>query len=530
MNIRVLSGLVLLTGATLLNTGCKKYLDVNTNPNVAQDVPVDQLLPSAQISMASALGTDLQINGSIWAQYWTQAPSSSQYKIYEQYSPSASTYDRVWSLLYSSSLEDLDQIEKKALAGNQSQYVGIAKILKAYEFQIITDGWGDIPFSEALKGLPEDGGATSPKFDAQSAIYDGLIKMVQDGRMLLNASSTDQTINGDLVYGGDKDLWVKFANTLELKMYLRLSEKNPTKAQAGAVAIMGSAGANGFISKGEDAEIRYGSAAGNQNPLHAEMVGLQSVQNLVGSSTVIDSMNADNDYRLYAFYNPLSNGSFVGLKQGFYTAPASTSVSIPSAAVGADVRNDASSLAPVKFITSYESKFLQAEAAARGWGGTGTDATLFDEGIRASFAAYATTFANQDILLADVGDVSANGNPITSPITLSADYGYYAYTQGDTLYGVDPAYWSQYPATGSVQDKVKFIITQKWFAMCGNQGFEAWTEWRRTGYPTFFTISVNSIIGAKFPRALFYPDAEVQRNRNFPGQRVITDKVWWDVH
>lgn len=530
MKIKVLSGLVLLAGATLLNTGCKKYLDVNTNPNVAQDVPVDQLLPSSQISMASALGVDLQVNGSIWSQYWTQAPSSSQYKIFEQYSPSASTYDRVWGLLYSSSLEDLDRIEKKATASNQSQYVGLAKILKAYEFQVVTDGWGDIPFSEALKGLPEDGANTAPKFDAQAAVYDGIIKMVQDGRTLLEGSGSDQAISGDLVYGGDKDLWIKFANTLELKMFLRLSEKNPTKAQTGATAIMTSAGANGFIDEGEDAIINYGSAAGNQNPLYAEMVGLQSVQNLVASATSVDSMNSNNDYRLFVFYNYLSNGSFAGLAQGFYTASASTSVSIPNHAVGADVRNDASALAPVKFITSYESKFLQAEAAARGWGGAGTDAALYDQGIHASFAAYSSNFAEQELLLADVGDVSANGNPITAPILLSADYGYYAYTQGDTLYGVDPAYWSQYPTAGSVQDKLRFIITQKWFSMNGNQGFEAWTEWRRTGYPDFFTISVNSIIGNKFPRALFYPDVEVQRNRSFPGQRLITDKVWWDIH
>jgi len=114
MKIKVLTGLALLAGATLLNTGCKKYLDVNTNPNVAQDVPVDQLLPSAEVALASSMGVDLQINGSIWAQYWTQAPSSSQYKIYEQYSPSASTYDRVWGLLYSTSLEDMDRMEKKS--------------------------------------------------------------------------------------------------------------------------------------------------------------------------------------------------------------------------------------------------------------------------------------------------------------------------------------------------------------------------------------------------------------------------------
>jgi hypothetical protein len=205
-------------------------------------------------------------------------------------------------------------------------------------------------------------------------------------------------------------------------------------------------------------------------------------------------------------------------------------VSIPNAAVGADVRNDASALAPVKFMTSYESKFLQAEAAARGWGGAGTDEQLYMEGIHASFYAYSKDFDNQQELLADVGDLSANGDTVKEQIFLSSDYAYYSYVTEDTLFGVPASTWSVYPAGGTLQDKLKFIITQKWFAMNGNQGFEAWTEWRRTGYPDFFTISVNSIIGNKFPRAFFYPDVEVQRNRSFPGQRLITDKVWWDIH
>jgi len=412
--------------------------------------------------------------------------------------------------------------------------VAIAKILKAYTFQVITDGWGDIPFSEALKGLPEDGGNTAPSFDAQSAVYDAIIKMVRDGRTALQNSTGAQTIDGDVIYGGNKAQWIKFANTLELKLFLRLSEKSPAKAQAGVAAVMTSAngtGGGGFIDEGDDAVVNYSSEAGNQNPLYSEMSGLQSVQNLVASKTSVDTMNANNDYRLFIFYNLASNGTFAGLAQGNYTASPSTVVSITGNAVGADVRNDASALAPVKFMTSYESKFLQAEAVARGWGTSlETDEELYNDGVHASFFAYAGAFAGQELLLADVGDQSANGNTVQEQIFLTADYAYYSYVNEDTLFGVPAATWATYPTAGTVQEKLKFIITQKWFAMNGNQGFEAWTEWRRTGYPDFFTISVNSIIGNKFPRALFYPDVEVQRNRNFPGQRLITDKVWWDIH
>ncbi|HEY1032601.1 MAG TPA: SusD/RagB family nutrient-binding outer membrane lipoprotein [Flavipsychrobacter sp.] len=63
-----------------------------------------------------------------------------------------------------------------------------------------------------------------------------------------------------------------------------------------------------------------------------------------------------------------------------------------------------------------------------------------------------------------------------------------------------------------------------------NQNIEAWTEWRRTGYPDFFTLSRNSRIGSQFPQRLPYPEAEVTRNLNFPGQKPMTEKVWWDAN
>lgn len=538
-HIKLILSAVAIGGVMLAGTGCKKYLDVNTNPNVAQDVPPELLLPAAEIYLGSSLGVDLQVNGSFWAQYWTQSPASSQYKIYDRYSPTSSSYDRVWSLLYSSALSDLNQMEKKGLASNQRQYVGIARILKAYSFQVITDGWGDVPFSQALRGLPEDGGITSPTYDAQTAVYDGIAKMVQEGRTLIEeADAAGLAIGGDLIYSGDMVKWQQFANTLELKIYLRLSERDPARAQASVSRIMTQAAAGaGFIDETSDAQINYVSAAGQQNPLYSEMSGLNHVQNIVASKTVIDSMNANNDFRVAAFFNPVG-GNYVGIAQGNYTISSSTPVSIPNARTGADASSanqDASALAPVKFITSYESYFLQAEAVARGWG-SGSAQDLFEQGIRASFAKYGAGIDELELDLVDTPD-AINGVPLNAPITLSSANAADFYINGletDSLGEVlPPAYWAQYPTGGTVQQKVRHIITQKWFSMTGNQGFEAWTEWRRTGYPDFFTVSAQSALPktkAFLPRRFFYPDVEVQRNQNFPGQKLITDRVYWDVH
>lgn len=80
-----------------------------------------------------------------------------------------------------------------------------------------------------------------------------------------------------------------------------------------------------------------------------------------------------------------------------------------------------------------------------------------------------------------------------------------------------------------MQDKIKAIITQKWYAMCGNQGFEAWCELRRTGYPSFLKKSHASILGNdNMPARMIYPQAELTRNSNFPGLKKIDEKIWWD--
>jgi hypothetical protein len=108
------------------------------------------------------------------------------------------------------------------------------------------------------------------------------------------------------------------------------------------------------------------------------------------------------------------------------------------------------------------------------------------------------------------------------------DYGLSAYNYRTDIGTGSPAYWSMYPVAGTIDEKEAFIITQKWFAMCGNQGFEAWTELRRTGCPRFWVASVSSQIGNKVPARFLYPTSESTRNVNYPGLAPITQNVWWN--
>lgn len=490
MKQRIISTIA-VASLLMASSGCRKYLDVNQNPNIAQNVTPELLLPSAQIQIASAVGVDMQINGSFWAQYWTQSPNASQYRYLEQYATTASNYDRVWGLLYNGALADLRRLEVTAREANRNQYVAVAKLLEAYTFQLLTDGWGDIPVAEAIQGLPGDGGIVSPRYDPQSVVYDSIISIINQGLTIIN-ETRDQHFIGteDVIYGGDMDLWERFGNTLLLRVYLRLSERDPGKAQTGIQQLYARTGGNMFLDNGEDAQVNYISTAGNQNPLYAEMVALRRTQNLVASATVVDTMLANNDPRVFEFFTIVS-GTVRGLQQGNFNSTTAGTLSTPSALVAGQATNAASAEAPVKLLTGYESLFLQAEAAARNWG-TGSDEDLFEQGIVASFETYGLTTAEAQ-----------------------------TYT--------DSSYWGMYPAGGSLEEKIRHIITQKWFSMTGNQGFEAWTEWRRTGYPNIFTSSVTSIIGNVFPQRFLYPNTEVTRNANFPGQTLITEKVWWDV-
>jgi hypothetical protein len=487
--------LLVIIGAIAF-TGCKKFLDVNTNPNIANDPEMELVLPSAQVAIAHVLGNQFQVNGSFWAQYWTQSPLANQYKQYDQNAPSTDNYNRSWRTLYNDGLTDLYYVYNKAKSKNNKQYMAVSRLLSAYTFQLISDAWGDAPFTEALKGLEADGTILNPTYDKQSAIYEGILAQIDEAISLIDINSPAHPGADDLIYGGDMAHWMLFAHTLKLKVALRMSEIDPTRAQAVITSIESDPAFLGYIATEgvEDAKVSYSTAGGSQNPLYSEIVGLSRTQNLFASKTCVDSMNANFDPRVFVFYKPLANGTVVGNIQGDYNNSTSASgKSIVSANVAGEAINDASATAPVRFISSYESLLLQAEAAARGWS-TGDDAALYSSAIDASFEAYGVTDATE------------------------------------ITYYKDSTYWGVYPVAGTTTDKIRHIVTQKWFSMCGNQGFEAWTESRRTGYPDFLIISVNSLIGTQKPARFLYPTDEATLNSSYPGLKAVDQRVWWDIN
>ncbi|HET7898754.1 MAG TPA: SusD/RagB family nutrient-binding outer membrane lipoprotein, partial [Flavisolibacter sp.] len=217
--------LTVAAGALLLSaTGCKKFLDVNDNPNSPKTATDNLVLPSTQAAIGMAVGNNLQVFGGLYAQYWTQNPLSSQYKTIEQYAAKPSSFDRVWGILYNDALEDIKLLEES----RNPNYQAIALIEKAYAYQLLTDAFGDVPLTEAVQGNQ----TLSPHYDPQAQVYDSIFAWTKKG-IALAGSSTIYPGTDDIVFGGGSagmTKWKQFGNTLLLRAYLRISEKEPAKA------------------------------------------------------------------------------------------------------------------------------------------------------------------------------------------------------------------------------------------------------------------------------------------------------------
>ncbi|HLP52898.1 MAG TPA: SusD/RagB family nutrient-binding outer membrane lipoprotein [Chitinophagales bacterium] len=479
-NIAIYSTAAFMLFAT---ASCKKdFLDVNTNETTPEQVDVKYALPSAQSYLGYTVGNQLSLVGGFWAQYWTQGPNASQYAALDQYVYNSTEADRPWAALYAGTLKDLDFIYKTGQTDvTKKNYAAIARILQAYTYQVITDAWGDAPFSESLQG---DKDLVSPRFDNQQAIYDGILAAINEGQAMLDDEQPTPGTD-DLIFNGDLFLWYEFGNTLKLKVLLRQSEIRPSVAQAGIAEMF----ANGEPFLEQDAKLFYNDVRFQQSPLYTTANALGTSSNIFASATIVDYMSNTNDERLGDYFDPNGGGQVVGLEQG------------SGKLLGGNQTDDTWSrpaeqiigpTAATTLISVAESDFLQAEAIARGWG-SGDDEAAYYAGIEASWANWAG---------ASAGDVA----------TFEAGAGVV------------------YPTGGTQQDKLTAIFTQKWVAMAGNQNFEGWTEWRRTGIPAF-TPSATSVLGGNtFPARLVYPSDEVTSNQNFPGIKPVTEKMWWDVN
>ncbi len=469
----------------LIAASCKSdFLDVNNTPNNPLAVPPAALMTTLAYDAAFANSNDLSRITSILMQY--QAGVGNQVATYDSYNIRGNS-DNQWNgelyaglLINSQKMIDLTQTTSPV-------YAGIAKIYKAYGFGLTTDLWGDIPYSEALKGT----GILNPKLDAQKDIYLGttsiqsLFDLVKEGMADLDKKGTLAPGTDDVVYKGNLANWKRLGNTLLLRFAIIISRAQPDRAKAEITAALASP-AGLIVDNAQDFQVGFSTAAGGQNPIYAfNFVNRPDDQLL--SQRFRDTLLAYKDPRISKFFTLPSGTTYVAWNNGNTgTFPASATRSRYGVYLTGTTGE-----APIRMITNFHRAFMLAEAALT-LGTAGDAQKLYEEGIRASMLK--TGFVTADI------DAYFKANP--SVVTL----------------------------TGTNSQKINQIMTQKWIANCGN-GVEAYNDWRRWGFPRLekalnATGGDDNNIPVRFP----YTSNEQLSNPNIPTPGPKTnERIWWDV-
>lgn len=495
---------LLVLAVTFTMTGCEKnFLDINTNPNNQTNASPDLILPAALTNTASNVNGTLNVLGNLLIGNWGQAPDFTFYTFQESYAFTPSSYDGTWNSLYAGGLTDYNAIEKAATASGAKNYVAIAKIMKAYNFQLICDLWGDVPMTQALNGAA----ALRPAYDPATTVYDNILTLLNDG--ISNVDLTPGAIPVpaavDVAFGGNMNSWLRFANTLKLRILMRQSLVPSRAAQVTAgFATLTSAT---YLNPSENAKVNpgYANTSGKANPLFTS-IGLliptgaatNSYRATRGNNFAMTILTNAADPRLQRLYAPVGNTSnYKGVVAGTTAAPGNRSVDLSP--VGPGVLPTTGYSAPAYLLTSAEGYFLKAEALLKGYlpGGPAAAQLAYETGIQESFkllgltAAAATTY------------YTASTSPLVN--------------------------WTVAATTAK---QMEAIITQKWIAQNGFNGIEAWTEFRRTGFPSGYTAPLTNVSGGKFPLRLPYVQSEFGTNAaNVPQIPNIFDtKIFWEVN
>jgi hypothetical protein len=494
-NINQILILIILLSAGM--AGCKKQLDINRNTNAVTEsnINAELILPNALhgVGVQTATGYGWLAN---WMGYWSPSGSYNPSTEESTYNITNSFAEGKWAGIYNV-LFDLDVVEKKAQQSNQQFYRGIAIIMKAHLFQNLVDLYGNVPYSQAFKPLE----FPSPAYDKAEDIYANLQVQLDSAVSLMeDAHPTAHESEIDIVYGGDTDLWLRLANTIKLRLLIRLSEVNPNPTAE--IAKIESTG--GVLGAGETAEVNPGYVNDNlkQNPFYAAFgltpSGGQANEYYRANAYIIETLRNSSDPRMNRYFLPAKNPTnpsvtYVGTVYG----------SNPDVAFGGDqTSNIGAGLARSAtqgqwILTSVEALFLRAEAVARGWI-AGDPKAAYEAAVRESFS-----------WLAVPGATAA----ATTYLTES-----------------NIAKWDN--AGTTTADRVRFIVRQKYLSLVGINPLEAWNDYRRLGVPADIPLSVNAQRGSRIiPVRLLYPSAEVAVNAaSLQAQGSITPqtKIFWD--
>ncbi|MCC5946031.1 MAG: SusD/RagB family nutrient-binding outer membrane lipoprotein [Bernardetiaceae bacterium] len=361
---------ILLALLALTHTACEKqFLEgYEDSPNVPQDVPMSSLLTQAEVMTYFVYGDDIARNISVVMQQMTGADR--QFLALNRYVIGGTDFDPTWEFnAYSGALNDLRIIREKAEESNSPHYKGVAAVLTVMNLGILTDCFGDIPYSEAFQGNEN----LTPKYDTQEEIYNSMFALLDEAVSDLQAAESVLSPGADdLIYGGDLGLWLGLANSLRARYLNHLSKKGNYSAAAVLSAVN-----NGFSSRADEAIARFQSAAPQSN-LWYQFTIVDRQGYIEQSGFMYDMMEAKNDPRI-PFYR----------SEDLFEMP---------------VFGQATS--PMYLMSFAELKFIEAEASFRS-GNTAGAASAFRAGIQASMEMAGVPADEVAVYLDAQGDLPA---------------------------------------------------------------------------------------------------------------------------
>ena len=476
-----------------------------------------------------------------WMGFWARSGTYAPNVIEETYQITTTFGNGIWNLAYDNNY-DYNIVQVKAQAAGADMYAGIARIMKAHNFQILVDVYGNVPYFEALKGS----GNPTPAYDNGLAIYQDLLRQIDTGIALIKganvaATGPDKDIwKNDIMFGDpnasysasavatQKTRWAQFGNSLKLRLLIHAYAVAAINKTA-EIAIINNEG-SGYLTV--DAQVNPGYKADRPMPFYSVFkttaTGTTPANQVYYAANKwgIDYYKGDGDPRVSRFYEAGANG-LVGVPYGL--PPVNENVRANLAGIGPGLYKSAT--AGQIIFSLAEAYFLRAEARERGWITTGPSAQdLMESGILASM-----TYLG-----------------VPNPSTALADYLAYNAGYPDVDYTAGPLA-AGYPAGG-----LATILSQKWFALNGINPLEVWTDWRRVpfsavstlnipnasknfvyGTPGGFTagppLSVSPQLppGTTIPVRYLYPQTEYNYNSaNVEGEGTIspfTSRIFWDL-
>jgi hypothetical protein len=469
---------------------CSDYLDVNTNPNNPAESTPGLTLPAAQRNLTALNAQQMTYLGQYLAYNWATPSNWSANQEFYRYTINSNFYGNIFESSYATIFRDLTYVQNyndASGAVNYDAYKAIAVTLKGFQYQYLVDLYGDVPYTEANLRSAN----ITPKYDDAQTIYKAVIAELTTAASTALSLPTNAENPGskDIMNGGDMKRWARFANTIKLRMLVRLSNTNQDTYIKAQIASINANGA-GYIQADISTNPGYSDNASKQNPFYGYFRNVTTNTQTdrgdftVATDYVLNYLTTTNDPRLNRLYAPAeTGGAFKGAPQ-ITTLPGTgfTSKNLSKVGPGLITTVDANQVV----MSMPEALLLQAEAIQRGYiaGGEAAAKAKYEEAIVASFtrlgvanpAVAAATYYSQDI---------ANVN------------------------------W------GSSANKIQAIITQKWVALNGTSSIELWIEKTRTGFPANLPQPVEG--GGTRPVRLLYPGSEIARNAlNVPAQTATT--------